>query len=74
MSDIFDRVKAQEEMQRNQSFADAFSRIVSGGKPGYKAVIETKKIIPKCSSCGTILDEKQKFCHECGAKVEKPVS
>ena len=67
---IYDRQKMQEEMQRNDAVLDAFSKIVSG-KSGYRSVIEKKPIIIKCASCQTILDASEKFCHECGTKVEK---
>ena len=62
--------KRMQEIQNDESFLSAFSKIVSG-KAGYKAVIEKKEIIIRCTSCQTILDASQKFCHECGAKVEK---
>ena len=39
--------KRMQEIQKNDEFSDAFSRIVSG-KAGYKAVIEKKPIIYKC--------------------------
>ena len=68
MSDIYDRQSGQENLQRSDEFANIFSKVVSG-KAGYKAVIEMKPITTKCS-CGTVLDERQKFCHECGAKNE----
>ena len=60
-----------QEIQKNDDVLDAFSKIVSGGKAGYKTVIEKKPIIIKCHSCQTVVDISQKFCHECGAKVEK---
>ncbi len=59
-----------QDIQKNDSFADAFSKIVSG-KSGYKAIIEKKPMIIKCKNCQTTLDFSQKFCHECGTKVEK---
>jgi len=59
-----------QELQKNDAFAEAFSKIVSG-KSGYKAVIEKKPMIIKCKNCQTTLDVSQKFCHECGTKVEK---
>ncbi len=71
MSEIYERQKIQEDLQRSDQFIDVFSRVVSG-KAGYKAVIEMKPITTKCNGCGTVLDEKQKFCHECGAKNEIP--
>lgn len=62
-----------EEIQKNDEISDAFSKIVSGGRGGYKTVIEKKPMVIKCSKCHTNLDAKQKFCHECGTKIEKPL-
>jgi rRNA maturation endonuclease Nob1 len=71
MSDfIHDRQKMQEEMQNNDAVLDAFSKIVSG-KAGYRTVIEKKVIVIRCQNCQTVLDASEKFCHECGTKVEK---
>ena len=61
-----------EEIQKNESFVDAFSKIVSGGRSGYRAVIEKKVIVVKCKNCEKILDGNERFCPECGTKVEKP--
>ena len=72
MGEIYDRQKMQDELQRSDEFIDIFSKIVSG-KVGYKAVIETKPMVKKCTDCGITLDMNQKFCHECGAKNEVPV-
>jgi uncharacterized OB-fold protein len=72
MGEIYDRQKMQEELQKNDAIASAFGKLVSG-KAGYKAVIEKKPMILKCRHCGSVVDINQKFCHECGAKVEKPV-
>lgn len=55
------------------SIQDAFSRIVSG-KVGYKAVIDRKKIPPKCIKCGRGGDEDQKFCPQCGGKMVVPIT
>ena len=52
---------------------EAFSLLVSG-KKGYKAIIERKKEIPKCSGCNNLLSEKEKFCSECGTKIEQKVA
>ena len=57
-----------------ESVQDAFSRIVSGGKPGYKAVIERKKTPPKCAKCGRGGDPDQKFCNQCGGKMITPMT
>lgn len=56
------------------SIQDAFSRVVSGGKVGYKTVIERKKIPPKCIKCGRGGDDEQKFCPQCGGKMVVPVT
>ena len=59
--------------QDPDSIRDAFSKIVSG-KMGYKAVIERKKIPPKCSKCRRGGDEDQKFCPQCGGKMIIPLT
>ena len=71
MGEIYERQKMQEELQRSSEFVDVFSKVVSG-RAGYKTVVQVKPITSKCSNCGTILEQKQKFCHECGAKNEIP--
>lgn len=55
----------------NPDIEAAFSKLVSGGKAGYKTVIERKKEPLKCKNCGNILGGEEKFCPECGMKVEK---
>lgn len=60
--------------QDSESIEDAFSKIVSGGKPGYKTVIERKKAPPKCSKCGRGGDPEQKFCPQCGGKMVIPIT
>jgi RNA polymerase subunit RPABC4/transcription elongation factor Spt4 len=60
--------------QDSDSIAEAFGKIVSGGKSGYKTVIERKKIPPKCSKCGRGGDNEQKFCPQCGGKMVIPVT
>jgi rRNA maturation endonuclease Nob1 len=70
MSEIYSRQKIQEDLQKSDAILEAFSKIVSG-KAGYRAIIEKKPMIIKCTNCQTILDISQKFCHECGTKVEK---
>ena len=63
--------KRMNEIQADASFAGALGKLLSG-KPGYKPVIESKQIIVKCKHCGKIMDDSQKFCDECGARVERP--
>lgn len=60
--------KRMNEIQRNEDFVNTYSKIISG-KAGYRAVIEKKPVIIKCTGCGIQLDEGVKFCSECGAKV-----
>jgi predicted amidophosphoribosyltransferase len=57
-----------------QKVEDAFAKIVSGGKMGYKTVIEKKKIPPKCANCGRGGDDGQKFCSQCGGKMVVPIT
>lgn len=59
------------KLQSQEAVEDAFSKLVSGGKAGYKTVIERKKEPIKCSKCGTLLEGTEKFCPECGNKIEK---
>jgi len=56
-----------------ESIQDAFSKVVSG-KAGYKAVIERKKVPPKCTKCGRGGDVDQKFCPQCGGKMVVPLT
>lgn len=69
MGEIYDRQRIQEDLQRSDQFVDVFSKIVSG-RAGYKTHVDVKPITLKCKTCGTTLDERQKFCHECGTKNE----
>lgn len=62
------------KFQDGTEIEDAFSKIVSGGKMGYKSVIERKKIPPKCEKCGRGGDNGQKFCPQCGGKMVVPLT
>lgn len=59
--------------QSGDAVQDAYSKIVSR-RAGYKAVIERKKIPPKCIQCGRGGDIDQKFCPQCGGKMEVPLT
>ena len=59
-----------QEIQKDQSFASALGKILSG-RAGYNQVIEMKEIPIKCASCGILLEKGMKFCPECGLKIEK---
>jgi len=50
---------------------EGFSRLVSGGKYGYKTIIEKKKEVPKCKNCNFLLSGSEKFCPQCGARIEE---
>jgi RNA polymerase subunit RPABC4/transcription elongation factor Spt4 len=60
--------------QDANAIQDAFAKLVSGGKMGYKTVIERKKILPKCSKCGRGGDDGQKFCPQCGGQMAIPIT
>jgi len=60
-------------LQNSEAIEDAFSKLVSGGKAGYKTVIERKKEPIKCPSCNRILEGDEKFCPECGKRLEGKV-
>jgi len=60
-------------LQDVNAIQDAYSQLVSG-KKGYKAVIERKKIPPKCIKCGRGGDVDQKFCPQCGGQMKIPLT
>ncbi|MFH1710825.1 MAG: zinc ribbon domain-containing protein [Nanoarchaeota archaeon] len=59
--------------QDPSNIEDAFAQLVSGGKAGYKTVIEKKKVPSRCSGCGRGGDPEQKFCSQCGGKMIIPI-
>lgn len=58
------------KFQDDGNVADAFSRLVSGGKMGYKTVIEKKVEEKRCLGCHQKLEGIEKFCPNCGQKTE----
>ena len=56
--------------QETGQVMDAFSRLVSGGKMGYKTVIEKKVEEIRCTGCRSKLEGVEKFCPNCGEKTE----
>ena len=67
--------KRMNEIQSNAmndpGFQNALGKLFSG-KSGYKPVIETRQVIIRCTSCGKVMEDGQKFCDECGARVQAP--
>ena len=57
-------------MQNTDEVNSVFGKMISG-KLGYKTVVEMKKEPLRCKNCDLILDGDEKFCPECGEKVEK---
>jgi len=59
------------EHQDSEEIKEAFSKLVSGGKPGYKTIITKDKKPIYCKSCNHLLKEEDKFCSNCGEKVQE---
>ena len=59
----------QSNAMNDPNFQNALGKLFSG-KSGYKPVIETRQVIIKCKSCGKVVEDTQKFCDECGTRVE----
>lgn len=66
--DIQERMK---ELQNSEEVLDVFSKVVSGGKPGYKTVIEKKKKVLRCKGCTGLLEGHEKFCPNCGTQAKE---
>lgn len=49
---------------------DAFGKLISG-RSGYKTVIERRVEPVICPNCKLNLTGDEKFCPECGTKIEK---
>ncbi|MFC1685774.1 hypothetical protein ACFLZZ_01995 [Nanoarchaeota archaeon] len=60
------------QYQKEGVITDAFSKLVSGNRAGYKTVIEKKTELPKlCKGCSLEMNGTENFCPECGAKTPK---
>ena len=60
----------QANSMNDPAFQNALGKLFSG-KSGYRPVIETRQVIIRCTGCGNVLEDTQKFCDECGTKVVK---
>ncbi len=58
-------------MNNESLVQDAFSKLVSGGKAGYKTVIDKTPRKINCGNCNHMLTGDEKFCPECGNKISK---
>ena len=58
------------EYQNDSKISEIVSKLVSGGLYGYQKVIERKNDIKKCSNCNIVLRGIEKFCPECGTKMD----
>lgn len=65
----------REFQQNADSMQDAFGKLVSGGKSGYKAILEKKEpIFCQNPECKRQIEGHEKFCPGCGNKIEKKSS
>ena len=58
------------EYQNDSKVMEIVSKLVSGGLYGYETVIEKKEEPKKCPNCNITLKGIEKFCPECGAKMD----
>lgn len=65
---IGSNVNLKEQINNPGTF-EGFGMLLKG-RAGYKTVIDRKKEPIKCKSCNHELKGIEKFCPECGAKVE----
>ena len=56
------------DYQDDEKIKNLFGKLISG-KDNYETVIDKNKPQKKCQ-CGKILEGCEKFCPECGDKVE----
>jgi len=66
--DGIDLRKYQKEGEEKDKIKDILGKILSG-RSGYSTVIDDAKPTPKCD-CGFGLEGGEKFCPECGKKLE----
>jgi len=70
MEKVHELQKKILKLQNTEGVNSIFSKMISG-KQDYKTIIEMKREPQRCKNCDLILDGNEKFCPECGEKVEK---
>lgn len=69
LMDGFDLRKYQNEEGEKDKIKSVMGKILSG-REGYESIIETKKEEVRCKGCNWLLEGGEKFCPECGNKVD----
>lgn len=64
----FDLTKYQEG-EGKEEIKGILGKVLSG-REGYEAVVEEKKEVLRCKKCNWGLEGGEKFCPDCGEKVE----
>ena len=65
----FDLSDYQDGGDKHEEVKNIFGKLLSG-RDGYETVLDKNKPIKKCN-CGKSLVREEKFCPECGEKVEE---
>lgn len=63
--------KRMGELQKSGDFANSLGKLLSK-KPGYKAVVEKKRVNIRCLRCGRVFENSLNSCPGCGARLEMP--
>ena len=71
MAEVHELQKRVLEFQNSEKVKKVFSKMISG-REDYETIVEMKKEPLKCKNCKTLLCGDEKFCPECGTKIEKP--
>lgn len=64
----FDLRKFQTDEKEQEKIQSIMGKILSG-RNDYKAIIEKRAEVKKCSGCNKILEGSEKFCPECGTRI-----